>query len=80
MAVSKAYTILTTEGYLEIDRRYGAKVSRKAVSSGVFQEKLEAELELLIAESRVHGMEKDSFLTLCAEFFSKIPGPVQEEN
>mgnify|MGYP003380042043 CR=1 len=44
MAVSKAYTILTTEGYLEIDRRYGAKVSRKAVSSGVFQEKLEAEL------------------------------------
>ena len=80
MTVSKAYAALKAEGYLEIDRRHGAKVSRKAVFSGAFHKKLEGELELLIAESKAHGMERDSFLTLCADLFSRMSSPAQEGN
>ena len=78
MTVSKTYAILKTEGYLEIDRRHGATVSRKAVLNGVFQEKLKEELELLIAESKVHGMEKESCLALCSKLFSQTSFTVEE--
>ncbi len=50
-----------------------APKSAQGIFSGAFHKKLEGELELLIAESKAHGMERDSFLTLCADLFSECP-------
>jgi len=70
MTVSKAYTILKNEGYIEIDRRYGAKVSPTLDKNGEFQEKLEEELSLLIAQCKAKGLDKGAFLAMCEMAFN----------
>ena len=72
MTVNKAYQILKTEGYIKIDRRHGAKVSDNIDMDIVFREKLENELELLLAEAAINGMDKRDFLSMCNEIYSKI--------
>lgn len=51
MTVNKSYQILKAEGFIETDRRRGARVSETIPVNQVFKEKLEAELELLTAEA-----------------------------
>lgn len=72
MTVNKAYQILKTEGYIKIDRRNGAIVSDNIDMDIVFREKLENELELLLAEAAINGMDKRDFLSMCNEIYSKI--------
>lgn len=72
MTVNKAYQILKTEGYIKIDRRHGAIVSDNIDMDIVFMEKLENELELLLAEAAINGMDKRDFLSMCNEIYSKI--------
>lgn len=72
MTVNKAYQILKTEGYIKIDRRHGAIVSDNIDMDIVFREKLENELELLLAEAAINGMDKRDFLSMCNERYSKI--------
>ena len=72
MTVYKAYQILKTEGYIKIDRRHGAIVSDNIDMDIVFREKLENELELLLAEAAINGMDKNDFLSMCNEIYSKM--------
>lgn len=72
MTVNKAYQILKIEGYIKIDRRHGAIVSDNIDMDIVFREKLENELELLLAEAAINGMDKNDFLSMCNEIYSKI--------
>ena len=72
MTVNKAYQILKTEGYIKIDRRHGAIISDNIDMDIVFREKLENELELLLAEAAINGMDKNDFLSICNEIYSKI--------
>lgn len=72
MTVNKAYQILKTEGYIKIDRRHGAIVSDNIDMDIVFREKLENEIELLLAEAAINGMDKRDFLSMCNEIYSKI--------
>ena len=72
MTVNKAYQIIKTEGYIKIDRRHGAIVSDNIDMDIVFREKLENELELLLAEAAINGMDKNDFLSMCNEIYSKM--------
>lgn len=72
MTVNKAYQILKTEGYIKIDRRHGAIVSDNIDMDIVFREKLENQLELLLAEAAINGMDKNDFLSMCNEIYSKM--------
>lgn len=72
MTVNKAYQILKTEGYIKIDRRHGAIVSDNIDMDIVFREKLENELELLLAEATINEMDKNDFLSMCNEIYSKM--------
>lgn len=71
MTVNKAYGVLKAEGFIEIDRRHGAKVCPKADYGTDFKEKVEAELELLITETTLKGMKKEEFLKKCEEIYSR---------
>lgn len=68
MTVSKAYTLLKTEGFLEGDRRQGVRVKQLGLTPE-FCRKLEDELSLLIAESKVRGMSKETFVSRCGQLF-----------
>ena len=72
MTVNKAYQILKTEGYIKIDRRHGAIVSDNIDMDIVFREKLENELELLLAEAAINGMDKRDFLALYNPFILNL--------
>ncbi|WP_124068034.1 GntR family transcriptional regulator [Clostridium sp. E02] len=72
MTVTKAYTILKNEGYIEIDRRHGAKIKPTALLTGDFTEKIESELALLITESSIKGIKKEYFLKTCEELFDGL--------
>lgn len=74
MTVSKTYTILKNEGFIEIDRRHGAKINPKLDSSMEFKEKLEDELMLLIAESALKGINRKDFLSMCNDIFDNMNG------
>ncbi|MFZ7132138.1 MAG: GntR family transcriptional regulator [Eubacteriales bacterium] len=72
MTVTKAYTILKNEGYIEIDRRHGAKIKPTALFAGNFKDKVENELALLITESSLKGINKDHFLKMCSDMFDHL--------
>lgn len=72
MTVNKAYQVLKTEGFIEIDRRHGACVRPMKDTSGAYREKLEGELELLSAEACLKGIDKQEFLTLCEAVFTGV--------
>ena len=77
MTVNKTYQILKAEGFIEIDRRSGAFVSRSQRMDKDFEEKLESDLTLLMAEASVKGMDKEDFLKLCERVFASLD-PCQE--
>jgi len=72
ITVNKSYAILKQEGYIEIDRRHGAKVNPKVDLSWQFREKLENELTLLISESSLKGMSRDNFIDLCNDVYNRL--------
>ena len=76
--VNKTYQILKNEGYIRTDRRLGAFVSENINMDAEFRDKLESELELLSAEASITGMNRDDFLKLCDEVYSKMKSsPIQ---
>lgn len=78
MTVNKAYGILKNEGFIEIDRRHGARVNPQKDKFGIFREKAEGELLLLIAEATVRGIGKKEFFTLCETVYNSMELPVPE--
>ena len=74
MTVNKAYSILKNEGYIEIDRRHGAKINPSLDTTRKFKEKLESELELIIAESGLKGIEYKEFMRMCEEIYKNMNG------
>ncbi len=64
MTVSKAYVILKQEGFIETDRRNGAKIaiSKSALNERYFEEKIEDELKLLITEAKLSGRTSEEIL------------------
>lgn len=74
MTVNKAYSILKNEGYIEIDRRHGAKINPSLDTTREFKEKLESELELIIAESGLKGIEYKEFMRMCEEIYKNMNG------
>ncbi len=80
MTVNKAYQLLKSEGFIEIDRRHGAMVRNAQDHIEAYRERLESELELLSAEARVRGMEKPEFLEMCERIFLRfLPGEFSDE-
>ena len=71
MTVNKAYGVLKAEGFIEIDRRHGAKVCTRQDFGAEYKEKVEAELELLITETSLKGMKKEEFLKKCEEIYNR---------
>ena len=71
MTVNKAYGVLKAEGFIEIDRRHGAKICPKVDNGTEYREKIEAELELLITETTLKGMKKEEFLEKCEEIYAR---------
>lgn len=78
MTVNKAYAILKNEGFIEIDRRHGARVNPQKAKFGVFREKAEEELLLLIAEATVRGVDKREFMELCEKVYESMCAPKAE--
>lgn len=79
MTVSKAYQLLKNEGFLYTDRRLGSivHIPENEEPSSLFQEKLEDELELLSAEARIRGMNREDFLSLCSKVFVEMEVAVE---
>ena len=71
MTVNKAYQLLRQEGYLEIDRRSGARIAPVDDDTAFIKEQLHPQLSLLIGEARLHGISRESFLSLCRDIFQK---------
>ena len=83
MTVNKAYQLLRQEGYLQIDRRSGARITLPAGVSTDHSEAdahalaitaqsltaLQPQLELLISEARLHGISEQAFLDACHRIF-----------
>jgi len=78
MTINKAYSLLKSEGYIEIDRRHGAKVSLSlaadngSLSENNFSSRQEAQLQLLITESALAGVGKRQLLALCEQFYDSL--------
>lgn len=76
MTVSKAYQLLKSEGFIETDRRKGAVVKPWPKSAGVmcdgYVERLGEELELLSAEAKLRGIDREDFLRLCESALAEM--------
>ncbi|UKS26302.1 GntR family transcriptional regulator [Paenibacillus sp. HWE-109] len=72
MTVNKTYALLKQQGYIVIDRRHGAKVSPTAHESPNHSAELEEQLQLIIAQATIRGMDQSRFQTLCSQIFSRM--------
>lgn len=75
MTVNKAYALLKDQGFIEIDRRHGARVNPQQDKFGLFREKAEERLTVLIAEATARGVEKGEFMELCEKVYSVMCMP-----
>lgn len=70
--VNKAYNDLKEEGYVVIDRRKGAKISYKLPeATDRFKEKLNDELEIIVASCKCRGYDNEQILNVCKEILEK---------
>lgn len=69
MTVNKAYQMLKAEGYIEIDRRHGAKVASQVRDSEAFDLYLQDKMELAAAEAKAHGVDLQSYMKICEKAF-----------
>lgn len=67
MTVNKAYALLKQEGYVQIDRRKGARVASALPRNKVLDEASLEALTLFLCEARLSGMSEDSILALVAK-------------
>ena len=68
--VSKAYNLLKDEGYINIDRRKGAIVNNLPIKKEENNfNNIKEQIELLVEESYLKGIEKDEFIDLCENYF-----------
>jgi GntR family transcriptional regulator len=72
MTVNKTYSLLKQQGYIVIDRRHGAKVSPTTHESPNHSAELEGQLQLIIAQAAIRGMDQSRFQTLCSQIFSRM--------
>lgn len=72
MTVNKAYAILKNEGFISIDRRHGAKVSKEWNKQADFNQKLERELTLVISEASLKGVGQEEFIHICSNIFTAV--------
>lgn len=63
--VNKSYTILSDEGYIQMDRRRGAVVAGRIARGEAFEADLSKELTLSAAEAICHGISESEFAALC---------------
>lgn len=71
MTVNKAYQILKSEGYIEIDRRHGAKVAEHQKNDEEYRECLKDKMELAAAEAKAHGLNLQEFMEYCIRAFGE---------
>lgn len=74
MTVNKAYNLLKSEGYIEINGRHGAKVNPSLDISKEFKERVEGELQLIVAESGIKGIPHEEFMKMCERTFRNLNG------
>jgi len=72
MTVNKAYMLLKQEGYIVIDRRQGAKVSPRLQDDSHPSPQWEEQLQLIIAQATIQGIDQSRFQALCSRIFSKM--------
>ncbi len=70
--VSKAYNLLKDEGYISIDRRKGAVINNLPIDKDINNfSQIKDQIELLVAESYLKGIDKSEFIDLCENYFEK---------
>ncbi len=59
--------ILKQEGFIETDRRNGAKIvsTKDGLEEKYFEEKIEDELKLLLIEAKLKGYSNEDLLEVC---------------
>ena len=61
--VNKAYKLLEADGVLTMDRRYGSLISENQNPMAAYNvEKIESELDLLIAIAKLKGLSREDFI------------------
>ncbi|MFC0216394.1 GntR family transcriptional regulator [Paenibacillus chartarius] len=73
MTVNKAYALLKQEGYIVIDRRHGAKVRIPTLpASSDPSPQIEEQLQLIIAQATIQGVDQSRFQAICSQIFAKM--------
>ena len=72
MTVNKAYNLLKNQGFIEIDRRHGATVSKIENKDKLYQDKLYKEFELIIAEGKISGLSKSQIINICENLYNQM--------
>lgn len=70
--VHKAYARLKDEGYVDIDRRSGAKIASVPSADETFARDLEKQIKPLVAASLCRGMDLDDFFKLVRQVHEAI--------
>ncbi len=65
MTVNKAYALLKEQGFIEIDRRHGAKINILSEVNPHFPKIWREQLALLISEALARGMDKKELGEVC---------------
>lgn len=68
--INKAYNLLKSEGYVQIDRRSGAFIS--ITTDNNFEIDFTDELELLVAKAKVKGYSENEILDMISKIYKNF--------
>lgn len=74
MTVNKAYQLLKQQGYIIVDRRNGARVSKSFEKAPQLSRESRELLGRIIAEAKVGGMTQEAFLEECRRYYEGEAG------
>ncbi len=67
MTVAKAYRLLKDDGFIEIDRRIGAKVINQADIKAILTKELDSDINALLAKAQQLAISKAELIQLIKE-------------
>ena len=77
--VNKSYSMLCDEGYIVVDRRKGALVSKTMKDGGELRSALSKKLLLAAAEAICHQISEKEFIEICSGNYNNALGNAKRE-
>lgn len=72
LTINKVYTILKQEGYITINKRSGALVSRRPAADQAFLKTIRSQIRKTAVQARSRSVSESEFMQICSNVYQEL--------